>query len=249
MDDLRDHHPHHPGGIATFVARSLDSLNTTPAQTHAIAAIRIAMDVELLPTQDAERAVLLVLAEGAAAGDIDREKVDAAIGKVTTAAAGSHAAVTESLSQLHAILTPAQRAGLVDKIDAAFVAWRGVKSADASADAHGSRLGTLTQELVLSSDQVAQIRANLQAWRGQEIVRFDRAATEDYLDVFDEVFAADVFDAKTLDTGDAANVNMAAWGVARMASFYEAVVPTLTPNQRIRLADLLRRHATEESNP
>ena len=246
--DLSDHHLHHHGGFANVVAMSLPFLNTTPEQRGALSDIQAAMEVEMQPMRDAERDVLLVLAEGTAAGKIDQEKVDAAIGHVTTAAALAHAGFAGSLNQLHAILTPPQRIALVDKIDAHFAVWRDANSANPSTDTHGGRLGRLTQELNLSPDQVEQIRASLQVWRDREIVHLAREASEYYLKAFEKAFEGEGFDARTLDTGPT-SANMAAWGVARMASFYEAVPSSLTPDQRNRLADLLRWHASYKRTP
>ena len=253
MAELRDHHLHHHGGFPMFVAMSLRFLNATPEQSKAIARIEAEMNAELRPTQDAEGAVLVALAQGVAAGNVDREKLDAAIGRVTTAAAAAHAAFTGSLVRLHDVLTPEQRTALVQKVDANFSVWKDVNAAEAplydSANADGGRLARLTQALDLSPDQTAQIRASLKAWRDRVILRFDREATGDYLGVFDKAFAGDVFDARALDTGAAANANMSAWGMATMASFYEAALPSLTPDQRTRLADALRWHASNERIP
>jgi Spy/CpxP family protein refolding chaperone len=243
MADLRDHHLHHHGGFAMFVAMGLAFLNTTPEQRGALSDIQAAMDVETQPVRDAERGVLIALADGTAAGKIDRERVDAAIGGVTTAAARAHDQLAGTLNQLHALLTPPQRMALIDKIDAHFAVWRDVNSADPSTDPHGGRLGKLTQELDLSPDQVEQVRASLQGWRDREIVHLARDASEYYLEAFEKAFVGEGFDARMLDTGPT-SANMAAWGLARMASFYEAVCPSLTPDQRNRLADLLRWHAS-----
>ena len=85
-------------------------------------------------------------------------------------------------------------------------------------------------------------------WRDREIVHLAREASEYYLEAFSKAFEGDTFDARTLDTGPT-SANMAAWGMARMASFYEAVSPSLTPDQHNRLADILRWHASYKTTP
>ena len=250
--DLREHHRHHHhGGFAMFIAMSLDTLGTTPEQTAAIAKIQTDMRAKMQPARDAEKTVLMLLADGVAAGKVDKKKVEAAIGKVSAAAAGLHASVADSLNELHGLLTPSQRAALVDKVEAHFDVWTGANSEDESAerDAHGGHLGRLTKDLTLSADQVEKIRASFKASMGKVTAHFDRKEGEAHLKAFGKAFTSDVFDAKTITTGAVANVRIATWGLTRTARFYEAVAPVLTPDQRTKLADALRHHANYTPTP
>jgi Spy/CpxP family protein refolding chaperone len=254
--DLREHHRHHHhGGLAMFVAMSLDSLGSaagstpaptaaTPDQRDAITKIQADMHAKMRPAHDAEKTVLSTLADGIAAGNIDKARVDGAIAQLSTVAAGVNDAVADSLNRLHATLTPAQRAALVDKVEAHFEVWNEVNSTDESAgrdDAHGGQLGRLTTELGLSSNQVDTILGTLKSSTAR--VPFDRKEGDQHLHAFGKAFASDVFDARTLSTGASANAHIATWGAVRMARVYEAVSPVLTLDQRTKLADSLRRHA------
>jgi Spy/CpxP family protein refolding chaperone len=242
--DLREHHRHHHhGGFAMFIAMSLDSLGTTPEQSAAITKIQSEMHAKMQPAHDAEKNVLSTLADGIAAGNIDKAKVDTAIAQLSAVAASVHDAVADSLNQLHATLTPPQRAALVDKVEAHFAVWHHANAEDETVDrdAHGGHLGKLAKEVGLSPDQVEKIRASFKSSMGGG--HFDRKEGEEHLKAFGKAFASDPFDAKTLTTGTAANAHMATWGVTRMARFYEAVTPALTPDQRTKVAEALRRHA------
>ena len=244
--DLSEHHRHHHhGGFAMFIAMSLDSLGTTPEQDDAIKKIGADLRTKMQPAHDAEKALLLVLADGVAAGSLDQAKVDAAIAQVTSASAGVHDAVADSLNQLHGVLTPPQRVALVDKVEAHLHVWRRANSDDepADKDAHGGHLGKLAKDLGLSSDQVEKIRASFKASIGGSKVHFDSAGAEAHLKAFGAAFEADSFDAKTVTTGGPANANIASWGSTRMATLYEAATPVLTADQRTKLADQLRHHA------
>jgi len=78
--DLKEHHRHHHhGGFAMFIAMSLDSLGTTAEQAAAITKIQSDMHAKMQPAHDAEKNVLSVLADGVAAGNVDKAKVDAAL--------------------------------------------------------------------------------------------------------------------------------------------------------------------------
>ena len=66
------------------------------------------------------------IADGVAAGKIDTAKVDAAVEKVATASTGIHAATADALTQLHDVLSPAERAALVDKVKAHWEVWHKV---------------------------------------------------------------------------------------------------------------------------
>ncbi len=248
--DLKEHHRHHHhGGFAMFIAMSLDSLGVNPDQSAEIVKIQTDMRAKLQPAHDAEKKLLTVLADGIASGKIDRGKVQTATKQVSEAAAGVHDAVTDSLNHLHAVLTPPQRAALVDKVEAHFAVWTQANSEDelAEKDAHGGRLGVLAKDLELSPLQVEKIRANFQGSTAAPPAHFDRVQTEEHLRAFGEAFASDNFDAKTLSTGGAANAQIATWGAARTVRFYEAVNPSLTLDQRAKLASSLRRHANYQS--
>src|SRR5580698_771239 len=124
MADVKEHHRHHHhGGFAMFIAMSLDSLGTTPEQDATIVKIRDDMHAKMQPAHDAEKNLLSILADGVAAGRIDKAKVDTAIEKLATASAAVHDAVADSLNQLHAVLTPPQRVALVEKVEAHFKVW------------------------------------------------------------------------------------------------------------------------------
>jgi Spy/CpxP family protein refolding chaperone len=247
MADVKEHHRHHHhGGFAMFIAMSLDSLGTTPDQDAQIVKIRDDMHAKLLPAHDAEKNVLSVLADGVAAGRIDKAKVDAAIEKLAAASAGVHDAIADSLNQLHAVLTPEQRVALIDKVDAHFKVWHHANQEEESTtkEGHPGHLAKLAKEIGLSPDQEEKIRASFKTSMGDKNAKhYDKAEAEAHLKAFGSAFEADTFDAKTVTTGGPANAHLAAWGAHRMAHFYEAVTPVLTPDQRTKLADIVRHHA------
>jgi len=232
-----------------FIAMSLDSLNVDPDQSAEIVKIQTDMRTKMQPAHDAEKKLLTVLADGIALGKIDVGKVQSATKQVSDAAGGIHDALTDSLNHLHAVLTPPQRAALVDKVEAHFAVWTQATSEDETAerDAHGGHLGALAKDLELSPLQVEKIRATFKASTTAAPVHFNRIQSEEHLRAFGEAFASDKFDAKTLSTGGAANAQIATWGAARTVRFYEAVNPSLTLDQRAKLATSLRRHANYKS--
>lgn len=240
--ELREHHRHHHhGGFAMFIAMSLESIGATPEQEAKIKAIRDDLHAKTEPAHEAEKAVLVILADGIAAGTIDTAKVDAAIAQVTTAASGVHDAVADSLNQLHDVLTPEQRAALVGKVEAHLEVWAKVNAEQETADndVRTGHLDHLAKELALSTDQAEKIRTAI-AGRGHH---FDPAKAQEHMRAFGAAFTADKFDSKSLTTGGPANAHVATWGITRTAHFYEAVTPVLTPDQRTKLADLVRKHA------
>jgi Spy/CpxP family protein refolding chaperone len=245
--DLHEHHRHHHhGGFAMFVAMSLDYLGTTPEQNTALTKIERDMYSEMQPAYDAEKHVLSTIADGVAAGNIDRTKVETSIAQSSAAASRVDDAVAGSLNQLHAVLTPPQRIGLVDKIDAHFEVWNDVNTADETAnrDAHGGHLAKVAKELGMSPDQVEKSRANFKSSFVSAPVHYDRKEGEEYVKAFGIAFESETFDATTLGAGGSVNAHIATWGATRMARFYEAVTPVLTSDQRTKLADALRRHSS-----
>jgi Spy/CpxP family protein refolding chaperone len=123
--DLTEHHRyHHHGGVTLFIAMSLDTLGVSPEQRAAVEKIRTELRARMEPARTAEQDLVATLAEGLAAGTIDAAKVDTGVARVTAAAASVHEASSAALNELHSVLTPVQRAALVDKVDAHWAVWQ-----------------------------------------------------------------------------------------------------------------------------
>ena len=78
-----------------------------------------------------------------------------------------HEAVAESLNQLHAALTPEQRAALVDKVEAHWEVWKKTNGQDEKAGdaAHPGHLDRLAKDLNLAPDQVDEDPGDLRRAR------------------------------------------------------------------------------------
>jgi Spy/CpxP family protein refolding chaperone len=248
--DLKAHHRHHHGGFVHFVLLAIETIGITPEQQAQVDQIKTAMKAKMQPVHDAQKAVLLALADGVAAGNIDTGKVDAAIAGVTTAAGQVNGASADELNQLHAVLKPEQRAALVDKVEAHFMVWKESNGDEKAAEKEhevGGHIAHLAKELNLTNDQVEKLRASFASSltaHTQAHGKFDPAEADARMKAFGAAFAADSFDAKSLAPSGASE-HMATWGVSRMARFYEALTPVLTPEQRTKVADKLREHANK----
>jgi Spy/CpxP family protein refolding chaperone len=242
---LAEHHRHHHhGGFAMFIAMSLDGLNTTPEQQDRIEKIQSDMHTKMQPAHDAEKQILLALADGVAAGNVDRSKLEAAAQQLATAAAGIHDGVVDSLNQLHTVLTPPQRQALVDKVEAHVEVWHHTNADDEAGnkDKNDGQIDALAKALSLTPQQVEQISAAYMSGVSAA-PKFDRAEADSYVKAFAEGFTADHFEAKSLTAGAALNEHMATWGISRTMILYSAAAPILTPEQRTKAATELRRHA------
>jgi Spy/CpxP family protein refolding chaperone len=187
--------------------------------------------------------LLTTLADGVAAGNIDATRVDAAVAQVTAAAAAVHDASADALNELHGLLTPVERAALVDKVEAHWSVWQQANSdGKAAAPADGGHLASLATELDLTQDQVDKIRAAFA--QPMATPPLDPQEITAHLRAFGDAFRAEKFDARTLATANNANAHLVGWGAAHMAHFVEAVSPVLTPDQRARFAANLREHAS-----
>ncbi|HEY1548735.1 MAG TPA: Spy/CpxP family protein refolding chaperone, partial [Kofleriaceae bacterium] len=196
--DLMVHHRHHHhGGMAMFIAISLDQINTTPDQKSAIEKIKSDLYAKMEPAREAEKTVLNAVADGIASGQFDQAKLDTSIAEVGTQSGTIHDAIADSLNQLHATLTPPQRQALVDKVQAHFEVWHSANAPEE--DKKDGHLAHLAKELGLTQDQVDKSRAAYeQSISG--VPHFDRAEADAHLKAFGEAFASDQFDAKSLPT-------------------------------------------------
>jgi Spy/CpxP family protein refolding chaperone len=240
---VEHHRQHHQGGVMSFIEMSLDTLGVSPEQHAALEKIQADLQAHLKPAQAADARFLAALADGIAAGAIDKAKADAAVGAMEAASANAHSASVAALNQLHAVLTPEQRGALVDKVRAHWEVWQqanAVEGEPAEAPKRG-RVDALTQDLDLTADQVAKIRASLTSTK--HVKHFDPAKVEAHLRAFETSFAGNTFDAKSLPAGKDANAAMTGWAAERTARFFEVVAPVITPEQRTKLAGHLRAHA------
>jgi len=201
----------------------------------------------MAPARDAEHDLLSTIADGVAAGKIDTAKADASVAKVATASAAIHASTIDSLTQLHDALSPIERATLVDKVKAHWEVWHKVNADEkAGSTEKGSHLAKLTELLSLTPDQVDKITTAL----GSDppvTPQNDPKAVEAYIQAFGTAFVADKFDPKAIaPSATAAAGHVARHGGARLARFYEAITPVLTPEQRTKLAAHLRERLTDQ---
>jgi Spy/CpxP family protein refolding chaperone len=243
---LMDYHRHHHhGGVTQFVEMGLDTLGTDDAKRSEIEKLQSDLHAHMAAAREAEKDLLLTLASGVAAGTVDKGTVDASTAKLTTASEAAHDASLDTLNKLHAILSPAERAALVDKVQAHWEVWRQVNHEEVpDGKQHGGRLAELTQELSLTPDQVGKISASYPKSLARLTGGLDPKKGNDYVGAFSTAFAADSFDAKSLTSNG--NPHLARHGARRMALFYEAVAPVLTPEQRTKLAEDLREYGNDQ---
>ncbi|MDB4884098.1 MAG: hypothetical protein JWL95_2864, partial [Gemmatimonadetes bacterium] len=174
---LVEHHRHHHGGVAMFLVMSLDSLGASDDQRAAITKIQQDLAAKLEPVHAAQGNVLSLLADGVAAGAVDKAKVDAAIAKVDLATATSaKPATADALDRLHSILDVPQRRALVQKIQAHWQVWQ-----EANGDGGTRALG-------LTADQTNRIRAGVQSAPPEATKTFDRTMAESRLESFGTTF-------------------------------------------------------------
>jgi Spy/CpxP family protein refolding chaperone len=230
--DMNDRHRYHArGGVTMFIALSLDTLGLPPERQAAVTRIQSDLFTIMEPARVAEQTVLTTLADGVAAGAIDKIRIDAAVAELASTSGSVHEASMEALNRLHAALTPSERGALVDKVWAHWSVFR-----------QGDTLPDLTEEIDLSAAQVATIRKTLEDTVRIEPVTLDPSDIDAHLKRLG-AFREDAFDARTLAGGASANAHLAARGASRMAHFYEAVSPVLTADQRAKVVLLLRAHA------
>jgi Spy/CpxP family protein refolding chaperone len=241
-DEIMAHHRHHHQGLAGFVISAVETLGVAPDQQTAIDGIRKDFRVKMKPLHEANQAVIQLLADGIAAGNIDKAKVDAAVARAGAASAPVQAATAEVLNQLHKLLRPEQRTALVDKVDAQWATWREANDPGADTAKHDRHMNHLAKEIGLTSDQVDKLHASLDATKDAKKT-YDPAAAEAYVKAFDTSFASETFDAKKLPASGPESSRLVSWGAERMAWFYEALSPILTADQRPKVADKLRQRA------
>ncbi len=246
--EAEQHRHNQAGGMAMLIHMSSKELDLSAEQKDAVQKIRADLHAKTEPVRAAGKNLSGVLADGVAAGSVDRAKADAAIAQLATASSGLHDATADALNQLHKTLTPAQRAALIDKIHGHFEKWKDAHGRDDQASdprrGHGAQLGMLGKEIALTPEQTEKIKASLATGAKAAPQTHEHKEVHEHMQSFATAFKSDTFDARTLGAGaTGANAHMATWGATRMARFFEAAAPVLTPEQRTKLAERIRRHS------
>jgi Spy/CpxP family protein refolding chaperone len=244
--ELAGHHRHHHrGGVTQFVAMSLDTLGADDAKRPEVEKVQRDLQDCMAPAGKLEKKLHLTLADGIAAGKIDKAKVDRTIAHLDTAAAAVHECGADGLNQLHAILSSSERWELVEKVQAHWDVWRQVDhEAAAGGRGPGGWVAELQAEVTLTPDQAERISRAVHKALAAGSARFDPKKIDAKVQALATAFVQDSFDARSLPA--TANAHLATRGAKRMAIFYETVTPILTPEQRETLAEHLREHAAHQ---
>ena len=243
--ELKEHHQHHHlGGLTQFIAMSLDTLGGDEAKRVQVEKLQGELYSCMAPVGAHQQKLLTLLADGVAAGAIDKAKINAAVTQAGSVPGVEQCSVN-ALNQLHKLLTPAERASLVDKVHAHAEVWQEVNhDIEGHADGQHGQLERLAKDLSLTPEQVEKISAALHTALGAHAGKFDPKHSEAHRQAFAEAFASETFDAKKVMVNPKSN--MASHGSTRMAIFYETITPLLTPAQRATLAGHLREHASHQ---
>jgi Spy/CpxP family protein refolding chaperone len=224
---------------------SLDTLGADDAKRPAVEKVQRDLQACMEPAGRSEKELHLTLADGIAAGKIDKAKVDRAIADLDAAAASVHECSAGGLNQLHALLSASERWELVEKVQAHWDVWRQVdREASAGGRRPGGWIAELEGELTLTPGQVERISRAVPKALTAGSARVDRKKVEANVQTLAEAFVQDSFDARSIRAN--ANAHLATRGAKRMAVFYETVTPLLTPKQRATLSEHVREHASHQ---
>jgi Spy/CpxP family protein refolding chaperone len=228
-----------------LVAMSIKDLDLSADQKTAVEKVRSDLLAKMEPARAAGKDLANTLADGVAAGAVNRAKADAAVNKLVTQVQAIHDASLTALDQLHDALNAQQRAALVDALQAHWEKWKEAQGSE-ELDDHQHRPGHLlglVRDLGLTKDQAEKIKAKFHDQMKGSPQDRQHKEVSDHLTAFATAFKADKFSAKSLTKAKAANAHVARWGATRMERFLEAAAPVLTPDQRTKLAQHIREHA------
>ena len=141
---------------------------------------------------------MIASAEGIAAGSLAAARMNDEIALLNSSATTVYDCSVDALNQLHAMLSPAERSVISDKLEAHWEIWRQVNDeAEAGDHGKGSRLNDLDIELGLSTDQVERISVALKAAFAAPST-FEVKKADAQVKAFADAFEKPVFDAKSV---------------------------------------------------
>jgi Spy/CpxP family protein refolding chaperone len=233
-DQGGEHAGHHRGGHREGLvgaALKLDSL--TPEQRSSIEQLVQARRDAGAAVRHADARVLDELAQQVEQAKIDTGALEPGLSAERSAAVTESAVEKDTLTRLHAVLTPAQRAQVVDALEA-----QGSRKA-AHGGGHRGEHPEGGGKLGLTPEQKTQIRANLRAEAPAPGERTKTPHNPGQWRTAIESFRGDAFDAASL-------VHVEARG-EHAEKLATAMVPVLSPGQRATFAGELRARAVHEN--
>jgi Spy/CpxP family protein refolding chaperone len=236
----------HHGGVLMLIVASIKDLDLRPDQRTTVDKIRSDLLAKMEPARAAGKDLANTLADGVAAGAVDRAKADSAINKLVVQVQGLHEASLNALNELHAALSAPQRAALVDDLQSHWERWKEAHGRDEQ-DEHQHRSGyllALVGQLRLTKEQAEKIKAAFHERMKAGPQDHLHKEVQDHLQGFASAFKGDAFNAKSLTGARAADGHMARWGATRRARFLETAAPALAPEQRTRLSQMIRDDAS-----
>jgi Spy/CpxP family protein refolding chaperone len=265
--EAREHH--HP--MLAWLFSSLGEVEIRPDQKAEVATIEEDLEKASDPPPDLHRKLVNDLADGVAAGKIDKAKTDADVKELTKWADSSTPAVQDAMNRLHKTLDPAQRKKLVETMHAKAEAHHeGMMEHGGMHGEHGGMHGEhegmgpggmehghgpgahaaeLADELGLTADQKAKLEKALEQERKTRgpAMKKKMEAGKQQMEAIGNAFETETFDAKKAGVGTHHAEMIRDMTEARL-SFVQTVLPILTPEQRTKFADHIRAHADHDEH-
>lgn len=238
-------HPHHGRGMAQLFVASLAKLDLKADQKAAVDAAVADLEKQGAQHGDVGKQLVSDIADGVAAGKIDRAKTDADIKKLVEAVTATKGGVQEAVNKLHKALDPAQRKKLVEEMRARGEEMRAKGEQKTEEDpAHEAHLKMLSEALGLSPDQVEKVKAKTKGVMKTQMatMKTNMGAMQKHMKAIGDAFETDKFDAKKVGVGEHAG-DMAKTMAKHRIAFVEAVLSVLTPDQRSKFAEHVRAHS------
>jgi Spy/CpxP family protein refolding chaperone len=234
-------------GMVKLMGDAFGDVPLTPSQRAQIEQMASDAEARHAEAQAARKDLMLTLASQVEAGRIDRAALQPKIDAIAAAMQKAQPADRASLEQLHALLTPEQRAAFADALQSRFHG--GMKAMHAGHDKHPMK--EWADDLKLTDEQRAQLKTIFQqrfeAAReaGREAHHGGDHPGAEAHERGAKLLAAFKQDRFVMDeVAPAADIREHA---AKMADHVlgtaEAALPVLTPEQRALAAQKLREHA------
>jgi len=227
------------GGMIGLVVDALKDVSIKPEQRSAIDALLDEARVRHEPLVEAHRALMMTLADQIQAGHVDRAALKGPLHEIAESWECVRTGDLAALQALHDVLDARQRAQFADALE---------KRVDAAIEAHrsGALVERLAKELDLTEKQKDEFRKAMCAHEVKNDMDALMAAKRERIAKVLDAFKSDEFDAtKYAPTEDARA--QAKTSVKMMLDFAESILPVLEPEQRAKLADLVRAHAAAKA--